>query len=165
MFVYMDRVHRAQSKYICRFIYTLKKGFSELVMKEIEGRDQFKQSGLKFHMWKGGNSRSNSLFSPSVPPFAPFSVACVPSPMLAEHPRCYTHGVFFRSGSQIAAFLFISIYVSTTLYSAYHPLTGPCQWALIFCFLFFFPYMDFLIDFCLAIGSVQVTCPISSRQY
>lgn len=92
VFVYMDRVHRVQSTYICRFTYTytLKNLFQSLLWKKLRGKHQFRQSDLNLHMWGGANSRCNSLFSLSVPPVAPFSMAHVPSPMLALHPQCST---------------------------------------------------------------------------
>lgn len=69
-------------------------------MKQIQGKHQLKQSGLKF---RG-----------------------VPSPVLAEHPHPM-HTLCSSCLDHRAAFLLISINASTTLCSVYYPLTGPCQ--------------------------------------
>jgi len=106
------------------YTYTLKNFFQDLLSKKIERKRQFKQSGPELHT--GGLVTAGAIVC-SVLPFAPFGTACVPSPTLAEHPQCCARCVFFYSGSQTAAFLLISIYVSAALYSADHPLTGPCQ--------------------------------------
>lgn len=148
VFVYMDRVHRVQSTYICRFTYTytLKNLFQSSLWKKIEGKTSIQTIWSKLaHV--GGVLTAGAIVCPLFLslhlPHSAWHMFPVPCwHCIHNAPHC----VFFLCGSQIAALLFISIYVRTTLYPAYHPLTGPCQWALIFIFFFyfFFPVHGFL---------------------
>lgn len=120
----MGRIYKVPSKRIFRFIHIhmLKNIFFSKLLMEKNAKETSLEAA-QHTVYRMAWQEQGSLPLP-----AALSTPCASSPTPAEHPLCCA-----LPTAQSCAPVHINTRQSC-LCSAYHPLAGPCQWALIFFF-------------------------------